>query len=100
MNMRELVAEYAMWCRRFDEAFNSAGPGAENVRRQLDKAEQRVKEAIELAEAAMEHCEAVYWSDQFKGESEETNKTYGQWLELRESRRESVVSGKEWWHAK
>jgi hypothetical protein len=94
------VAEYAMWCRRFDDISRWTGPGAENVRQQIDQAENRVKQAIELAEAAMEHCEAVYWSGQFEGKSEEVHKTYNQWLELRESKRESGVTGKEWWNAK
>lgn len=100
MNLRELVAEYVVWCRRFDEVVDWTGPGAKNVRQQLDRAEQRVKQAIELAESAMELCEAVYWAEQIDAQSEEVSKAYGRWLELRESRQTTNTNGKEWWNAK
>lgn len=111
MNLREMVAEYAVLYLKLHQVRGVVEQKCyEDYRRQFDEAEQRVKQAIELAEAAIEHCEAIEQIDKIMGGSvadvdyvatyEKINKTYRQWLESRESRQERGTSGKEWWHAK
>ena len=105
MNLREMIGEYATLYARWVGVIGWAGEGAERVRWQFCEAENRIKRAAELAEAAMEHCDAlrrVYQIDEgllptaeYTEAYQEAIDTYRRWSKLRESMHQSGEQKKE-----
>ena len=103
MDLRDAIDEWIKWrsCERV------IGGGADDlshaIRDQVAKANEQLTRLTLLAEAAIEHCEAVRSLVQIRegllpsaAEAwQEANDTYRRWLELRESMRSSGIDKKE-----
>ena len=110
MDLREAIEEAIKW----RSCVRAIGDGADDVsqaiRDQVWDANHRLEQLASLAEAAMEHCEAVQRLDQirevphlgaeFVEASNKIDETYRRWLKLHKSVQVNNTSGKEWWHAK